>query len=113
MDLMQKLGILGAGMMVSGIVGFVTVLGNLVCGLAPNFEVFLLGRLISGSGAAMVLVSGQIILADITTPERRGRTMAIYQGVFLFAVGFGPLPGGLPQCFAGENWSDSFVSAIE
>lgn len=81
--------------------GFVTVLGNLVCGLAPSYEIFLLGRLISGSGAAMVLVSGQIILADITTPERRGRTMAIYQGVFLFAVGFGPLPGGLLAEYGG------------
>jgi MFS transporter, DHA1 family, multidrug resistance protein len=75
--------------------GGVTVLGNLVCGLAPDYEVFLVGRFIAGCGAAMVLVSGQIILADITTPERRGRTMAIYQGVFLFAVGFGPLPGGI------------------
>lgn len=75
--------------------GFVTVLGNLVCGLAPDYEVFLVGRFIAGCGAAMVLVSGQVILADITTPEHRGRTMAIYQGVFLFAVGFGPLPGGI------------------
>jgi MFS transporter, DHA1 family, multidrug resistance protein len=75
--------------------GFVTVIGNIVCGLAPSYEVFLIGRFVAGCGAAMVLVSGQVILADITTPERRGRTMAIYQGVFLFAVGFGPLPGGL------------------
>jgi MFS transporter, DHA1 family, multidrug resistance protein len=81
--------------------GFVTVIGNLICGLAPSYEVFLFGRFIAGSGAAMVLVSGQIILADITTPERRGRTMAIYQGVFLFAVGFGPLPGGLLAQYGG------------
>ena len=42
-----------------------------------------------------MLIAGQIVLADITTPERRGRVMAIYQGVFLFAVGVGPYPGGL------------------
>ena len=41
------------------------------------------------------MTSGQIVLADITTPARRGRVMAIYQGVFLFAVGIGPWPGGL------------------
>jgi MFS transporter, DHA1 family, multidrug resistance protein len=75
--------------------GFVTVIGNFICGIAPDYEVFLIGRFIAGCGAAMVLVSGQIILADITSPEHRGRTMAIYQGVFLFAVGFGPLPGGI------------------
>src|SRR5204863_7281107 len=28
-------------------------------------------------------------------PARRGRVMAIYHGVFLFAVGVGPLPGGI------------------
>jgi MFS transporter, DHA1 family, multidrug resistance protein len=75
--------------------GFITVIGNLICALSPSYEVFLVGRFIAGCGAAGVLVSGQIILADITKPESRGRTMAIYQGVFLFAVGFGPLPGGI------------------
>lgn len=84
--------------------GGVTVIGNVICGLAPNFELFLTGRLVAGFGAAMVLVSGQIILADITTPERRGRTMAIYQGVFLFAVGFGPLPGGLLAEWGGLSF---------
>jgi MFS family permease len=34
-------------------------------------------------------------MADITTTARRGRTMALLQGVFLFASGIGPLPGGL------------------
>jgi MFS family permease len=62
--------------------GLVTAAGNLFCAYAPSF-------------AALVLIAGQIVLADITTPARRGRTMAIYQGVFLFAVGIGPLPGGL------------------
>jgi MFS family permease len=50
---------------------------------------------VAGAGAALVVTSGQIVLADITTPARRGRVMAIYQGVFLFAVGIGPWPGGL------------------
>ena len=75
--------------------GAITVAGNLICGLAPTYEVFLLGRFVAGSGAAMVLTSGQVILADITTPETRGRTMALYTAVFLFAVGIGPLPGGI------------------
>jgi MFS family permease len=56
--------------------------------------VFVAARFVAGVGAALVLVAGQIVLADITTRERRGRVMAIYQGVFVFAVGVGPLPGG-------------------
>lgn len=75
--------------------GALTVVGNVICGLASSYEVFLFGRFVAGSGASMVLTSGQVILADITTPETRGRTMALYMAVFLFAVGIGPLPGGL------------------
>lgn len=75
--------------------GVVTAAGNLLCACAPNFATFVAARFVAGAGAALVLIAGQIVLADITTPERRGRVMAIYQGVFLFAVGVGPYPGGL------------------
>jgi DHA1 family multidrug resistance protein-like MFS transporter len=75
--------------------GLVTAAGNLFCALAPSFVVFVAARFVAGIGAALVLVAAQIVLADITTPARRGRVMAIYQGVFVFAVGVGPLPGGL------------------
>jgi len=75
--------------------GLVTAAGNLLCAYAPNFATFVGARFVAGAGAALVLIAGQIVLADITTPERRGRVMAIYQGVFLFAVGVGPYPGGL------------------
>ncbi len=75
--------------------GLVTAAGNLLCAHAPSFAVLVAGRFVAGAGAALVLISGQIVLADITTPGRRGRTMAVYQGVFLFAVSIGPLPGGL------------------
>jgi predicted MFS family arabinose efflux permease len=75
--------------------GLVTAAGNALCAVAPTFAVFVAARFVAGVGAALVLVAGQIVLADITTPARRGRVMAIYQGVFVFAVGIGPVPGGL------------------
>ena len=75
--------------------GVVSAVGNLVCAYAPTFPLFILGRFVAGAGAALVLIAGTVILADITTPADRGRTMAIYQGVFLFAVGVGPVPGGM------------------
>jgi MFS family permease len=75
--------------------GLVTAAGNFLCAYAPNFATFVAARFVAGVGAALVLIAGQIVLADITTPARRGRVMAIYQGVFLFAVGVGPYPGGL------------------
>ena len=74
--------------------GLVTAVGNLLCAYAPSFSALVAARFVAGAGAAMILVTGVIVLADITTAAHRGRTMAIYQGVFSFAVGVGPLPGG-------------------
>jgi MFS family permease len=75
--------------------GLVTVLGNLLCAFAVNYGLFLGGRFVAGAGAALTLTAGQIVLADVTRPAERGRAMGIYAGVFAFAVGAGPLPGGL------------------
>lgn len=75
--------------------GLVTCAGNLWCAAADSYPEFLIARFVAGVGAGLSLTIGQVVLADITTPERRGRTMAIYQGTFLFAVGIGPFPGGL------------------
>ena len=75
--------------------GLVTALGNFWCAYASSYPEFIMARFIAGAGAGLIVTTGQIVLADITTPERRGRTMAIYQGVFIFAAGIGPFPGGL------------------
>lgn len=73
----------------------ISVIGNLWCALASSYPEFLVARFVAGGGASMVLTMGSVVLADISPPERRGRMLAIYQGVFLFAFGIGPLPGGL------------------
>ena len=75
--------------------GLITAAGNLLCAWAPTYASFIAARFIAGAGAGLVMITGQIVLADITTPANRGRAMAIYQGVFLFAVGIGPLLGGV------------------
>lgn len=74
--------------------GMLTVLGNILCAVAPDYALFLAARFVAGAGAAMVLTGGQIVLADISPKAVRGRVMATYQGIFLFAVGAGGFPGG-------------------
>ena len=74
--------------------GAITVIGTLLCAVAPNYPIFLGARFIAGAGAAFVLTAGQIVVADIASPHNRGRVMAIYTGVFVFAVGAGSFPGG-------------------
>ena len=75
--------------------GVISALGSFWCAAATEYPEFIVARFVSGAGAGIILTTGQVVLADISTPERRGRIISIYQGCFLFAVGIGPLPGGL------------------
>jgi MFS family permease len=75
--------------------GLISAFGNLWCAWATGYPEFILARFLAGFGAGLILTTGQVVLADISTPEERGRTIAVYQGTFLFAVGIGPFPGGL------------------
>jgi MFS family permease len=62
---------------------------------AQDLPQLLLWRLLGGAGSAIVLVAGQIMVADIATPFNRARLSSVYQGFFLVGVGLGPLPGGI------------------
>ncbi len=75
--------------------GLVSGLGNLWCAWAVSYPEFIVARFVAGAGAGMIVTTGHIVLADISTPARRGRMLSIYMGTFIFAVGIGPYPGGL------------------
>lgn len=92
-----------------------TTLGNVLCALAPSYTTFLLARFVAGLGTGMILTACVIILTDISTPERRGRMMGVYNGVFAFGVGIGPLPGGLLAEQFGLSapfWAFSVMGAV-
>lgn len=76
---------------IGGLLSGISAIG---CAIAPDYELFLVARFVGGAGAAFVLTGGQIVLADIATPQNRGRLMSIYQGVFLATAGIGAIPGG-------------------
>jgi MFS family permease len=95
--------------------GIVTVVGNVLCAMSTSYGPFLAGRFVAGVGAGFVITTCQIVLADISTPDRRGRMMATYSGVFSFAVGMGPLPGGfLADAFglAAPFWAYSVAGGL-
>ena len=75
--------------------GLISGIGNLWCAAAGTFPELLIARFVAGFGAGLIVTTGQIVLADISTPENRGRMLSVYQGTFIFAVGIGPFPGGL------------------
>lgn len=95
--------------------GAITVAGTILCALAPNYETLLIARFIAGASGAFVLTAGQIVLADIATPQNRGRVMAIYQGVFIFAVGAGSFPGGwlaTHVSLSSPFWANASLAAL-
>ena len=75
--------------------GLISAAGSFWCAEATSFTEFNLARIVAGAGAGIILTTGQIVLADISPPERRGRNIATYQTAFLFGFAAGPFPGGL------------------
>jgi multidrug resistance protein len=73
----------------------VTCVGSVLCGVAGSFVQLLIFRFVAGAGSTAVITGSQIVVADVATPENRGRMMSTYSGVFLFAVGVGPSVGGV------------------
>ena len=88
-----------------------TCAGSLLCGLAGDFTQLLLFRFVAGIGSTTVITGTQIVVADVATPENRGRMMSTYQGFFSFAVGVGPSVGGLVAVLAGPR-APFFVFAV-
>src|SRR5882672_4132429 len=61
-------------------VGF--ILGTLLCGLAPNYHVLLLGRIVTGLFGGVI---GSVVLAittDLFSLQQRGRVMGFVQTAF-------------------------------
>ena len=50
--------------------GLVSGIGNLWCAWATSYPEFIIARFVAGSGAGLVLTTGHVVLADISTPER-------------------------------------------
>lgn len=67
-------------------------------GLAANFGQLLALRCLQGIGSGLQVTAAMIVMADISTPQDRGRTMSLYQGALLLGTSVGPMIGG----FVGE-----------
>jgi DHA1 family multidrug resistance protein-like MFS transporter len=64
-------------------------------GMATTFGQLIAFRLLQGVGSAFQMTAGMIVVADISTPQNRGRTMSTYQGALLLGTSVGPIIGGL------------------
>ncbi|CAH0026509.1 unnamed protein product [Clonostachys rhizophaga] len=64
-------------------------LGSLVSAYAGNFQVFTLGRVITGLGGAGVLSLGVILVLDMTSKKQRGFVLGLVNGSLSLGVSFG------------------------
>ena len=69
--------------------------GSLVCALAPNMPVLILGRVLHGLGGGGLSSMGMIVLGDLVSPKERGRYYGYFAATYTTAGGCGPLLGGL------------------
>ncbi len=85
--------------------------GSLVCGLAPNAAVLILGRVVSGTGAALLLPSTLALIRVIwPEPRQRAHAIGIWAGTNGAAFAIGPTLGGFLIALAG--WRSIFLLII-
>jgi MFS family permease len=75
-------------------------LGSAVTAVAPTFEILLLGRAVSGVGAAIVSITAIVALIDMSTPSNRGSVLGWYQVALQGGVSISPVVSG----FVTELW---------
>jgi EmrB/QacA subfamily drug resistance transporter len=81
--------------------------GSVVCLLAPNMLVLVLGRVLHGLGGGGMASTGMVVLGDIAAPKDRGRYYAYFSATYTTAGACGPALGG----FIAENlhWKAIFL----
>ena len=78
----------------------IVTVSAIIGGLAPNYFIFLLTRLLQGVGTGMSQTSGFTYAVTVSRPHTRARYISLYQGSFLLGAGIGPVIGG----FAAQYW---------
>ncbi len=84
-------------------IGIFTI-GSLICAMAPNLNLMVLGRLIQGIGGGPMTPVSQAILLAAFPPDKRGIAMSLYGlAVMVFAI-LGPTFGGFIVDNADWQW---------
>ncbi|MCH8949639.1 MAG: MFS transporter [Chloroflexi bacterium] len=73
----------------------ITAVGSFLSAFAGDIWSLLVFRFIAGIGSAVFMTAGITLVADISTPENRGRMLSLHLGSLLIGVSIGPAVGGL------------------
>lgn len=81
-------------------------LGSLICGLASNFALLIMGRVVQGCCGAVIATQSIAVAAAVVSPGERGRAMGIVGALAPLGGVVGPGVGGL--LLARFGWPSIF-----
>lgn len=82
----------------------VFTLSSLGCGLAPNLGLLVLFRFIQGAAGASLVPLSQVLLIDITEPERHGTAISVFGVGTLMGPMLGPTLGAWLIEYVSWRW---------
>jgi EmrB/QacA subfamily drug resistance transporter len=85
-------------------------IGALICAIAPNFSITLIGRLIQAAGGGILQPLVMTIIMFIFPPHMRGRGMGIFGLAMMFAPAIGPTLSG--WVIEHYNWRVLFYGMV-
>jgi EmrB/QacA subfamily drug resistance transporter len=80
------------------------LLASIAAGCAWNMTALILARVIQGVGAGGIFALVYIILADVSMPNNRGRTLSLASSVWGIASVLGPTLGGIIVTYGSWRW---------
>jgi MFS family permease len=80
--------------------------GTLVCLLAPNMAVLILGRALQGLGGGGLTSTGMIVLGDVAPPKERAKYYGYFSITYTTAGALAPALGGVLSDYV--HWSAIF-----
>lgn len=82
------------------------------CAFSTNVDMFLAFRFIAGCAASGPMSVGGGTIADLTTPQERGKAMAGFTTGPLLGPVLGPIIGGYVSQYAGWRWTFRIILIV-
>lgn len=84
--------------------------GSLICFLAQNYYLFLVGRALQAFGITTGSVVAAAVIGDIYAPQERGKAMSVYQTMVFLGPVLGPVVGSFIAAYA--EWHSAFALLV-
>lgn len=84
--------------------------GAVWCGLAPNIELLIVGRIVQGVGGALLVPGSLALIGASFTEEQRGAAIGTWSAFSAIAAGAGPLIGG--WLIENVSWRGAFLMTV-